>query len=247
MGSYKVGDVLKAKSGSEYTIVEYIDSRNITIEFNDEHKFQMKIKSSAFKAGMMKNPYHRSVRGVGYFGVGIFKSHKSGKHTKEYKVWQSMIDRCYSGLDKYSAYSDCTVSDEWHNFQNFAKWYTSQEYCGKPNYHLDKDILVNGNRVYSAETCLLVPAEINQMFERINPTNRGEVLGVSFNSYSRKYLAHICMGKDTKFLGSFKTKDLAHAAYIEFKKLYFRNMAIVHRDKISAEVFNILANWKYDF
>ncbi len=239
----KVGDIFVAKSGSEYTVVEYNGAHDIIIEFNDQFKHRMKTRSSAIRHGMIKNPYYRSVRGVGYFGVGDFKSHKSGRQTKEYKVWQSMIDRCYSGLEKFAAYADCTVHEDWHNFQNFAEWYTSHEYCGKPKYHLDKDILVKGNRVYSTETCLLVPAEINQMFEHINPTNQGETLGISFNEYSRKYLAHICMGNDTKFLGSFKTKEMAQAAYVEFKKLYFRNMAIVHRDGISDDVFRLLANW----
>lgn len=245
MAKYKVGDVLEAKSGSTYTIIRYENSRDITIRFNDEYGFQMKTKSSSFKTGMMKNPYHRSVRGVGFFGVGEFVSHKSGRHTKEYTVWQSMIERCYAGLDRFAAYADCTVHEDWHNFQNFAKWYTSNEYYGKSGYHLDKDILVSGNRVYSPDTCLLVPSEINQMFEYINPTHKGEVLGISFNDYSKKYLAHICMGNETKFLGSFKTKDLAHAAYIEFKKLYFRNMAIVHRDSISTHVFDILFDWQH--
>jgi hypothetical protein len=93
------------------------------------------------------------------YGVG-FNSHKYGyitsKHgrdTKAYSQWHSMIQRCYNG---HVNYLDCTVCEEWLDFQEFAKWHEVTYPNDGLAVELDKDIKVPGNRVYSPETCLFV-------------------------------------------------------------------------------------------
>lgn len=81
----------------------------------------------------------------------------NGKQTKcsIYRTWQSMLMRCYS--DKFQAkhptYTGCSVCDEWLTFSSFRRWMIAQNWQGK---QLDKDIRVNGNKVYSPETCCFV-------------------------------------------------------------------------------------------
>ena len=69
-----------------------------------------------------------------------------------------MIDRCYS--DKYHekrpSYRNCEVCEEWQDFQVFAEWYDNNHPDDGGNYHLDKEIMVDGNRVYSPHTCMFV-------------------------------------------------------------------------------------------
>lgn len=59
--------------------------------------------------------------------------------------------RCYDVKysKKHPTYKDCTVCEEWHNFQTFAKWFDENYYeIENTIMDLDKDILKNGNKIY---------------------------------------------------------------------------------------------------
>ena len=58
-------------------------------------------------------------------------------------------------------YIGCKVSDEFCNFQNFAEWYSHYIYKCKYPLEIDKDLLYEGNKIYSPRTCCLLPKEIN--------------------------------------------------------------------------------------
>lgn len=103
---------------------------------------------------MRKQPYEPSVWGVGYRGVGDYATtHPS------YKIWQAMLQRCYSKeFRQYHNYGGkgVTVCEDWHNFQNFAKWYDDNYIEG---YHLDKD--AGGGMEYSPSTCTFMSQSDN--------------------------------------------------------------------------------------
>lgn len=71
-----------------------------------------------------------------------------------YRAWQSMLVRAYSKSyhKRRPTYIGCSVSEEWKTFSNFKSWMEGQVWEGK---QLDKDLLVEGNKVYSEETCVL--------------------------------------------------------------------------------------------
>lgn len=65
-----------------------------------------------------------SVFSKGFIGEGFYKSKNSeNKITKEYSIWSGMLKRCYYQNENSILYSNCTVSEDWLNFQNFAIWY----------------------------------------------------------------------------------------------------------------------------
>ena len=68
-----------------------------------------------------------------------------------YKTWSSMLRRCYSTKyqERCPTYMGCSVSEEWHTFSVFRNWMESQDW---QDTQLDKDLLVEGNKVYSPET-----------------------------------------------------------------------------------------------
>ena len=74
-----------------------------------------------------------------------------------------MFVRCYD--DKYQlrqpTYIGCSVSEDFCNFQNFAEWYSHYKYECKYPLEIDKDLLYEGNKIYSPKTCCLLPKEIN--------------------------------------------------------------------------------------
>ena len=92
--------------------------------------------------------------------------------------------RCYSEKSRAEnpTYVGCTVCREWHNFQNFAKWYDDNYPSDGHEYHLDKDILIDGNKEYSPVACMFVTRAENNIkahaksFKLISPT--GELVEV---------------------------------------------------------------------
>lgn len=79
-----------------------------------------------------------------------------------------MISRCYSKLSllRSPCYAEASVCDDWHSFQVFADWYYENHPLDGTTYHLDKDLKVKGNKIYSPSTCLFVTAK-----ENCNETN----------------------------------------------------------------------------
>lgn len=186
------------------------------------------------------------VHNIGYIGQGSHSSSKDGKHTKTYTQWKGMLNRCYSEKfqERYPTYKDCTVDPLWHNFQNFATWFDENYKLHMQGWHLDKDILVKGNTVYSPETCGFVPTEINNIVIT-HKTKRGELpIGVRFRCGS--YAVGINKGKTTEYLGTFKTKEEAFKAYKIAKEIWIKELANRWKDKITIEIYNTLINYNVD-
>ena len=236
----KVGDTFITNQGCTVTVFEYCGSLRVGYQFNDEHQHKAYTTTQNLKKGQVKNPYLPVVCGVGYFGVGKYESVINSKHTDEYRAWRDMLRRCYDdySLSRRPTYKDCYVCDEWHNFQNFAEWYTNQEYYGK-GYHLDKDLLIDGNKVYSPSTCVLAPQELNALLatwlaEKTIPT------GVSFDKKTGKYLAYVTLNKKRKYLGYFSSINEARDIYLAEKLITIKAAALNWKDRIDDKLFNAL-------
>ena len=194
---------------------------------------------TVIKKGNIKNPYHKSVFGVGYFGVGDYK----GGNEKCYRTWYNIFIRCYSEDYKIKrpTYKDATVCEEWHNFQNFAKWFEENYYeVGDEEMHLDKDILVKGNKVYSPETCVFVPQKINQLF--VN-RSRSSSLPRGVRKEWNRFKAEIkCNGNKT-YLGMFSTKEEAFESYKNAKEKYIKEVAEMYNGIIPTKLYDALINY----
>ena len=108
-----------------------------------------------------------NVRGVGCYDVGVCTRDLTGKPVWQYKLWQSLLQRCFDA--KYQlrqpTYQDVTVCAEWLSFGNFLEWVNNEVDCkGKPvGMALDKDLIIKGNKVYSPDTCSFVPKAVNAL------------------------------------------------------------------------------------
>lgn len=255
----RMGETSENKEGYKMKIIKYNSIRDVTIEFQDEYKARLKGQYYQFKDGRFKNPYHKSVCGVGYLGEGKYLAYEeNNKTTKVYLVWKNMISRCYDPYyindDRRLSYVDCFVCEEWHNFQNFAKWYEENYYeIDEEKMHLDKDILIKGNKIYSPETCIFVPSRINVMFTK-GKRNRGEYpIGVSYYPQTNK-LKVCCSVIDKN--GKRKTKHLdyfplnkpfqAFYTYKIFKENYIKQVADEYRSLIPNELYNALYSYKVE-
>ena len=156
-------------------------------------------------------------------GIGIndadYQTHKTINRRLEicpfYAKWSGMINRCYNSnsLKKRSPYSKCSVSKDWLTFSNFKAWMEKQDWRG---LDLDKDILVQGNKVYSAETCLFVPQHINSLFCTAKAARGNYPIGVSPTGL-KKFKASCSHDGKVIHLGTFDAEAEAHRAYLKFK------------------------------
>lgn len=148
-----------------------------------------------------------------------------------YRAWVNMLERCYSAKyqELYPAYRGCTVLDEWHTFSNFRSWMAEQDWEGK---QLDKDILFEGNKVYSADTCVFVTQMVNS-FPIDRGADRGEwLIGVHWHKPAEKFISKCCnpITKKREHLGYFACEQEAHEAWLKRKLELAHELASIQTD-----------------
>lgn len=148
-----------------------------------------------------------------------------------YSAWIKMLERCYSAKsqERYPTYRGCSVSTEWLTFSNFKAWMEGQDFEGK---HLDKDLLLEGNKIYSADTCVFVTPLVNT-FVNDQGLKRGEwLIGVYWNKEKGKFKSQ-CSNPFTKrgeYLGLFTCEVEAHEAWARRKLELAHELAEIQTD-----------------
>lgn len=149
-----------------------------------------------------------------------------------YRAWGNMLKRCYSTKyqDKKPTYKDCSVSEWWLRFSNFKSWMECQDWEGK---QLDKDLLFEGNKVYSVDTCVFVTPLVNS-FTTDRSNSRGEwLIGVYWNKEKNKFMSS-CRNPFTKKgenLGYFTCEREAHKAWLKRKLELACELAAIQTDE----------------
>lgn len=135
---------------------------------------------------------------------------------KIYEKWVGMLRRCYCEKfkDKNTTYKDCLVCDDWLKFSNFRSWVITQDWFGK---ELDKDILLQGNKIYSPSTCVFISKRLNSLLLDSGRTRGKLMIGACFEPSNNKYKSSCGFNGASKHIGRFKTEIEAHEAYKEFK------------------------------
>lgn len=187
----------------------------------------------------------RLVQGVGIndANYSITRSECTGvtlangkKQTREiwkcpfYRKWDNMLTRSYCPKYKESnpTYKDCTVCNEWLLFSDFRKWMIGQDWEGN---HLDKDILFEGNKIYSPDTCIFVTGKVNGFIKDCGGS-RGKYLIGSHLPKNRSRFISYCKNpfKDEgdlrkPHIGTYYTEIEAHLAWKERKHEYACQLA----------------------
>lgn len=244
-----VGKIFPSKSYGDCEVLEYISSGEIKIKFV-KTGFVTNVKAGNLRKGLIKDITYPNVYGVGYLGAGKYVCRNKtpdGMRTPEYACWESMMKRVYNPQDEVNAiiYQGCTVCEEWHNFQNFAEWCQTQVSFGKQGFHLDKDILVKGNREYSPSSCRFVPKHINSAVTGMKIFNTSGFAGVEESS-TGNYSSSITMNSVGIHLGTFDTKEKAYLLYKNIKEAYIRSLAEIYKSELSEDIYCALKNWSVD-
>ena len=247
--SYKdcVGKVCKSLNSGDFKIVKYNDYENVEIQFL-KTGFETVVQLGSIRNGEVKDPYSPSVFGVGVVGTK-YPSMINGVQTKEYELWKSMLRRCYSDKyqKKYPTYEGCKVSDIFKSYEHFYEWCNKQIGFDNDGFHLDKDLLIKGNKVYSEDSCVFIPQEINTLLTK-STSSRGEhLIGVCWHKARKAFMAQVGKGKGKlKHLGYFTTEIEAFNAYKEAKESFVKEQANKYKSRIDPRAYEALMKYKVE-
>lgn len=244
----RLGEIVYDKNGSKMEIVGYRGQKEVDVKF--EEGCIVTTRYYSFLTKSVKNPLHKSIYNVGYIGMGNYKISNDSKKTKQYIAWKSMFERCYSLKlhERYTTYIGCSVCEEWHNFQNFAKWYDENYYeITNEVMCLDKDILVKGNKIYSPETCVFVTERINKLFIKADKSRGGCPIGVHYDKKGGKFISSCGNGTGNSVqLGSHDSLEEAFITYKKYKENTINNLAYKYKMELPYKLYLAMINYKVE-
>lgn len=242
--SNRIGEHFTTKEelgGYEIIIVDYRDANNILVQFQDKYKEIVPTTYRDCKKGSVINPYHPSVYGVGYIGVGKYCDNK------EISIeWRDMLRRGYDKELKLRepTYKDVFVNKEFHCLQNYGFWREQNYYeIEGEQMCLDKDILIKGNKEYAPDKCIFVPKRINNLFINSKTVRGNYPIGVHHDKRYNKYIARCNTSNDRKYLGCYNTPEEAFLAYKEFKEAYIKEVADEYKGCIPDRLYKAMYAW----
>ena len=218
------------KRNDNVTIVEYNGYHDMIVEFENT-KTRVKVEYSQFKKQNIKDPMYRDSLGIGYLGIG---KHKSNRHNPFYRRWFAMLQRCYDETST-SYKPGKEVCEEWHNFQNFADWMEEHWYeVEGETMCIDKDILSKGSKLYSPETCCIVPMEINNAFNYAN----------TYLRFKEDKNGCYSVKANSEYIGYAHSREEAWNLYVKHKEAHVKNLANKYKEVIEPRVYETLMSYK---
>lgn len=228
----RIGEIHFNNIGESFEIIDYNGTHNTTVKTSNGN-ILYNCDYSNLKIGNIKDYMNPTI-----FGLGFYGGKKSTIREYPYCIWFRMMERCYSDSPiirkRQRFYDGCTVSEEWHNYQNYKKWYYDNLWTDDFKLCVDKDILFKGNRIYGEEHCTLVPYKINNLFVKSDCVRGACPIGVSKtpNGKFRAYCNKEINGKKKQIcLGTYIDMEEAFLKYKQFKENYIKEVANEYKSK----------------
>lgn len=238
MGKYSKGTTHKTNQGYEIRVIKDISPTRKVVKFLDEHGYMTETPTSSIARGSIKNPFHPSLLGRGFVGVGIYNS-----KDREYQLWKTVLNNVYNVKSK-----KVKLCKEWHNFQTFAKdinelyGFDLKDKEGR-FYNLSKDIMPSKKKIYSKKTCVFIPPEINAFLNHNKQKEGGLPTGVKYRHQDRRYETKINICGRSKYISSGLTIELMRQLYINARNKRARELAEVYKGKVDIRVIDFLLNY----
>ena len=115
--------------------------------------------------------------------------------------------------------------------------------------NLDKDILIKGNKVYSPDTCVFVPQNINKLFIK-RDSSRGEFpIGVHYYKRNKKFGVVCSFGNSSSsaYLGLYDTPEEAFQVYKTFKENQIKQIANEYIDIIPTKLYQAMIEYEVEY
>ena len=236
-----IGREFETNKSGKCFVVDCKNVKSVIVMFYDGYTTTTQM--SNLKRGSVRNPYHENNK---LYGVGItdIAGCINGKRDYLYRVWESMITRCYSEKyqQQYPTYREVSVCERWQTYSLFKEDLEKMKCFDKlgVGYHLDKDLIKQGNKLYSPYFCAIVPEVMNLSVVKPRKLSNNLPTGVHFCKRERKYVAQVHRGNGQEGLGYFETPELAHTAYIKAKRRYLSHLSTEYRGIVDDKVCDAL-------
>ena len=196
------------------------------------------------------NNSSKLVQGIGVKGT-TYPTWDGKKMLKEYAAWGSMLLRCTEKLwIVRPTYQGTTCSENFKSYTFFYEWchkqvgFNNRDENSK-QWHLDKDLLIKGNKAYNEDVCIFLPPTINHLLTK-RDSKRGEYpLGVSQYKRNKTYSATCGLGKENPvYLGSYSTPLEAFLVYKKAKESYIKQVAEQYKSQIDPRAYKALLEYE---
>lgn len=240
------GCVFKTKNYGDVVVLDYCNARDVTIKFLNTGNIR-KTGTSELKNGEIRDNEAFPVYKVGVMDVPN-EARRNVPIPKSYNAWNGMLQRCYNEhiRSNLPTYSDCEVSDDFKYYSKFKEWAEKQIGYDQDGWHLDKDILVKGNKIYSEDTCCFVPPEINTLILKADRIRGKYPVGVYHDTSKihKRFSARVSKNGKHKRFGSYLTPEEAFVVYKREKEKHIKEVANKWKDKIDPRVYEALMKWE---
>ena len=193
---------------------------------------------------------NKLVYGIGFKGR-VYPCKEDGKTVKAYEIWQGLLERCTEKRwITCPSYTGTSCSDNFKSYSYFYEWCQEQIGFLKKDENnrywcLDKDILSNGNKVYSEDVCVFVPNRVNNLVIKRNASRGDWPIGVSLDKATSKYKASCRNGSGTvKTIGMYSSVQEAFLAYKTFKEALIKEVANEYKEQLDYRVYEALMNYE---
>ena len=241
------GNVYPSNRFGDVKILEYKNNKQVVIMFLNTG-FITEESMGVIRSGHIRDSSLPTTCGFGYIDI---EGASIGRHmTKEYRLWNNMVNRCYNEVTRhiYSTYEDCSVSEEWRYLSKFKEWCNKQIGFDNDGWNLDKDLLSKECKIYSEHTCVFIPPEINGFLLNGN-SYRGDLpVGVILDKGAKKPRYRARLSKYGKYhcYGSHSNPTDAFYAYKQAKEDFAKELAEKWKAQIDPRAYNALMNYQVE-
>lgn len=248
-----VGEVFENTKGESYEVLEQLGTSNFKIKFTDSG-YETEAKKINIEIGQIKDRSNlnkfKDISGFDHSQnkcvSGVNKTAKALASEKgllkEYTIWSNIVGRCNRGYAKL--HEDFYTFDSWLGWAKEQKGFMDKDGNGNL-FQLDSDLFSTDEKMYSPDTCVFIPKEINSICKP-NMLRDDLPRGVSpFGSKDKPYKVSISVDGVTKHIGNYKTIEEASAVSKQARLGRVRLLEIKYDGVVDSKVFEELRKDKW--
>ena len=155
----------------------------------------------------------------GYVICADDKSYNEIQNSKSYNCWRGILNRVGRGK-----YKNVKIHKDWLNYWKFREFF---DLWHKDGYYIDKDLLSEGEKIYSEHTCCFLPPCLNSAI--IECSRKGK----KYSRRNGRYCFEADLGRGcSPVVITSKTKQEYEKLYALYRCVKIRTLLSLHETQI---------------